>query len=579
MGTGQRGFVKMAGLDSNKQRHVEQPVQSKNDAGADNLHVDPKQAYLEHAGKAKENKPDFQQAFNSLINSANNAWGTDNVQRAHLKSGDIDGAVVVAALGPGTYNALHESGLDLHNLGKGIREYAQVVSKQIEGFLHPGLPKVVTDAESNAKTNAQMEHITSAFLSASETMWDPKTIADLNIDKRDAGAAFALYLLGPDEYKRRGHDRAKHDGDQAILFVVAPALGLAQEAKEQITKNFAQFAHELSANALIGYGLGALTKLVPGAAVPLAALGLTMTAKDQLLDPKNQERNRELWQIGHAGDDLKTGQMIAAINRVKDLTGPSAYHASLAAIGGAAGFKPGEALGASARQLPFKNIPGMISSARSGISDKLAGGIKIGSKLGDRPAFAAATGDASLANLEPRKPEIPNVAKMSAEKPHAADKVDADAIIAPAEAAAIIRAPKSHADFQRLKEIQRECLPGFNPPKPGDDGSLIALELPGKGIVGYADMDGSHVYAIAVLPEYRGDATKLLFKAINDHCRQTGDGWITTAARKDTAYRYLMAQAKRGNIELELQYQGVGPDKKHIFNTCRFRFIDKTAKR
>jgi|GEM_PF-5384443 len=146
-----------------------------------------------------------------------------------------------------------------------------------------------------------------------------------------------------------------------------------------------------------------------------------------------------------------------------------------------------------------------------------------------------------------------------------------------AKPSAIVRAPESAEDFKQLRLIQKECLPGFHAPKPGQESGQLALEIPGKGIVGYAELEGAHIYALAVLPEYRGEATKLLFKAISDHCRQISDGWLTTSARRDTAFRYLQAQAKRGNIELEPMYEGKAPDG-HIYHTVKFRFKDKASK-
>lgn len=120
----------MAGIDTSKQNSIEKTKAPEKASVTDKLHSSPKDAYLEHAKLVKEMKPQLPspaEAFKSLLADAKSKWGADNVKNANLADGDVDTAITVAVLGPGTYNAMGHDQAAV--FGKAVREYAQPLLK------------------------------------------------------------------------------------------------------------------------------------------------------------------------------------------------------------------------------------------------------------------------------------------------------------------------------------------------------------------------------------------------------------------------------------------------------------------
>lgn len=167
----------------------------------------------------------------------------------------------------------------------------------------------------------------------------------LDVDDEDLGYALGAYLLTPDLSNKLGPNETRRFGQNMMVFGIAPAFGMADEAKEQITKNFWETINKGSGDFLIGSGFGALTELHPVVAGITGIVTGAAFLGDQLFNPINKARNFEILEILSVTGNSDIDQLLRNCDRTKDLLGQEAYNASLSAITGSVGFGPGRSLG------------------------------------------------------------------------------------------------------------------------------------------------------------------------------------------------------------------------------------------
>ena len=168
-------------------------------------------------------------------------------------------------------------------------------------------------------------------------------VAALGIEKSDVGRALGTYLLTPDVAKAVGEADTRKFGQILMVFGLAPAFGLGDEAQKQISERTQETIHEGSANFLTGTAFGAILE---GHSAVALSIGAVMTAtflQDQLFSPENRARNEEVLDLYSKTGNSSPEELLSFCDRSKELLGPEAYKASFDLATGGIGIPHGHA--------------------------------------------------------------------------------------------------------------------------------------------------------------------------------------------------------------------------------------------
>lgn len=165
----------------------------------------------------------------------------------------------------------------------------------------------------------------------------------LGIEKSDVGRALGTYLLTPDVAKAVGEADTRKFGQMLMVFGLAPAFGLGDEAQKQISERTQETIHEGSANFLTGTAFGAVLEGHPAVALSIGAVMTATFLQDQLFSPENRARNEEVLDLYSKTGNSSPEELLSFCDRSKELLGPEAYKASFDLATGGIGIPHGHA--------------------------------------------------------------------------------------------------------------------------------------------------------------------------------------------------------------------------------------------
>lgn len=165
----------------------------------------------------------------------------------------------------------------------------------------------------------------------------------LGIEKSDVGRALGTYLLTPDVAKAVGEADTRKFGQMLMVFGLAPAFGLGDEAQKQIAERTQETIHEGSANFLTGTAFGAILEGHPAVALSIGAVMTATFLQDQLFSPENRARNEEVLDLYSKTGNSSPEELLSFCDRSKELLGPEAYKASFDLATGGIGIPHGHA--------------------------------------------------------------------------------------------------------------------------------------------------------------------------------------------------------------------------------------------
>lgn len=185
-----------------------------------------------------------------------------------------------------------------------------------------------------------------------------KPIAD-NIAKDDVGSALALYVLGPDTFRKLGAQDSKSFGDKFLVFGLAPMFGACEKASDEWENNKAGLGVKGSTNFYLGTVIGALLERAHPI-VGLGALGVggTLAVNDLALTPEAQERNGKLVNLAQAMNTVSPEQLIQYAQHTKRVLGPPVFEALFDTATGGVGIPTGNVAKAEIKE---KIAEGVIS--------------------------------------------------------------------------------------------------------------------------------------------------------------------------------------------------------------------------
>ncbi|MBI1271343.1 hypothetical protein GC174_13020 [bacterium] len=165
----------------------------------------------------------------------------------------------------------------------------------------------------------------------------------LGIGKSDVGRALGTYLLTPDVAKAVGEADTRKFGQMLMVFGLAPAFELGDEAQKQISERTQETIHEGSANFLTGTAFGAVLEGHPAVALSIGAVMTATFLQDQLFSPENRARNQEVLDLYSKTGNSSPEELLSFCDRSKELLGPEAYKASFDLATGGIGIPHGHA--------------------------------------------------------------------------------------------------------------------------------------------------------------------------------------------------------------------------------------------
>lgn len=168
-----------------------------------------------------------------------------------------------------------------------------------------------------------------------------KPIAD-KIAKDDVGSALALYVLGPETFKKLGAQESKNFGDKFLVFGLAPMFGACEKASDEWENNRAGLGLKGSTNFYLGTVIGALLERAHPI-IGLGALGVggTLAVNDLALTPEAQERNGKLVNLAQSMNTVSPEQLIQYAQHTKRVLGPPVFEALFDTATGGVGIPTG----------------------------------------------------------------------------------------------------------------------------------------------------------------------------------------------------------------------------------------------
>lgn len=213
--------------------------------------------------------------------------------------------------------------------------------------LTPDLLEKLKDSPANKSEGkiASIEKATGLLLDEIRRLHGRENTNKLHIRGDDLGYALGAYLLSPHLASALGEQETRRFGQNMLVFGIAPAFGLTQEAQYQITKHASEVIAEGSGSFLGGSAIGMILEGHPAvASITTAILGAAFFG-DQLFTPKNQARNAEVLQLLNKSGKANSSELFDMCNRSRELLGPESYHLTLDFVTGGLGVANGRSVG------------------------------------------------------------------------------------------------------------------------------------------------------------------------------------------------------------------------------------------
>lgn len=209
-----------------------------------------------------------------------------------------------------------------------------------------------------------------------------KPIAD-KFAKDDVGSALALYVLGPETFKKLGAQESKNFGDKFLVFGLAPMFGACEKASDEWENNRAGLGLKGSTNFYLGTVIGALLERAHPI-IGLGALGVggTLAVNELALTPEAQERNGKLVNLAQYMNTVSPEQLIQYAQHTKRVLGPPVFEALFDTATGGVGIPTGNVAKA---ELKEKIAEGVVSIPdKKAIGEITLNAVQTLDKMGER---------------------------------------------------------------------------------------------------------------------------------------------------------------------------------------------------
>lgn len=244
---------------------------------------------------------------------------------------------------------------DKHGLNSAksiLGDYAHGEKGKQEALLKPRLESSKAENHEKIQQQSKFEKATQTLLATARQRFGKENVDAMHIKKDDMSTALSALTLGPDVCKAMGPEETSKFGKRLIVFGIAPAFGMADEAQKQFSKeNLKGTAQEASSNFLIGTAIGAVLErahpLVMGGSM---IGGGTWFVNDQLNSPEHKTRNAEISKIAGKVDNASNDELTHYAKQTRQLIGKEAYKGVFVVATGGAGIPEGQALKAGVRE-------------------------------------------------------------------------------------------------------------------------------------------------------------------------------------------------------------------------------------
>jgi len=231
------------------------------------------------------------------------------------------------------------------------------------------------DAANTREKPNTYEKATNTLLETACQRFGKDKIESMHIKKDDMSTALSALVLGPDVCKAMGPEATANFGKRLMVFGIAPAFGMADEAQKQFSnENIKNTVHEGSANFLTGTAIGAVLEHVNPLVMGGAMLGGgALFANDQLNSPEHKERNAKISHIAGKVDTANNDDLVSYAKQTRHLIGPEAYKGVFVVATGGIGIPEGQALKTEATQALKAGVKEEVSQAtKNSVKDEAA---------------------------------------------------------------------------------------------------------------------------------------------------------------------------------------------------------------
>ena len=245
---------------------------------------------------------------------------------------------------------------------------------------------------------AAIEKATGMLVEEIKRLHRIENTSKFKIGRDDLGYALGVYLLSPNLASALGESGTRRFGQNMLVFGIAPAFGLTQEAQLQVTKHANEAIAEGSGSFLAGSAIGMILEGHPAiASITTAVLGVAFIG-DQLFTPKNQARNAEVLQFMDRSGKANGIELFDMCNRSRELLGPESYHLTLdfatGGLGVVNGRSAGKALEIDRKMAAFTDkAKEMVTRLASLSKETLYALLSMCGQSPYRPAFATVQGE------------------------------------------------------------------------------------------------------------------------------------------------------------------------------------------
>lgn len=292
-----------------------------------------------------------------------------------------------------------------------------------EGGTLPAITQDKLDKLKNSEVNedkagqkiAAIEKATEMLVEEIKRLHGIENTSKFKIGRDDLGYALGVYLLSPNLASALGEKETRRFGQNMLVFGIAPAFGLTQEAQLQVTKHANEAIAEGSGSFLAGSAIGMILEGHPAiASITTAVLGVAFIG-DQLFTPKNQARNAEVLQFMDRSGKANGIELFDMCNRSRELLGPESYHLTLdfatGGLGVANGRSAGKALEINKRMSVVAEKAKEVAIQISKLPEEVLGELlSLCGHNPHRPALATVQGEIILSRPTGRElPEFPEM--------------------------------------------------------------------------------------------------------------------------------------------------------------------------